>query len=96
MRSAPAWIEVLERTAGLPSETKRKLRADEAASVLADVLINAAFNATGAQCVVISMFSPDHIAGNCRAVVEGSRFAATELTLLAHALRHSRAAEFQR
>jgi hypothetical protein len=42
------------------------------------------------------MFSPEHIIRNCRTVVERSRFAATELTLLDHTLRLSWAAEFQR
>jgi aryl-alcohol dehydrogenase-like predicted oxidoreductase len=86
LRGAATWINALRQNPDLPSETGRKLNAGEPAPILADILINGALNVARAQCVVVSMFSPNHIAANCKAIQEGSSFTAKELEFLMRAL----------
>ena len=93
LRSADKWLEVLIRTPELPHDTRLKLNQGEPVPMLADILINGALTVTAAQCVVVSMFTPDHIARNCRAISDGSTFTAEELTFLMRALNAARLSE---
>lgn len=78
-------IASLQTAQAVPPELREKLREGGAGSTLGDILLNGALSAASAQCAVVSMFKPEHIAMNAR-WAGNSRFTREELTILVSAL----------
>jgi aryl-alcohol dehydrogenase-like predicted oxidoreductase len=89
LTNATTLVDAIRGAPDVPTATLQKLASAEPAAVITDILINGALAATGAQCVVISMVSPQHIAENCR-ITGNSLFADQELTTLVAALARDR------
>jgi len=75
----------LQTDQAIPPELREKLRDAGAGATLADILLNGALAASSAQCAVVSMFEPEHIAMNARRA-GNSRFTPEELKMLVSAL----------
>lgn len=78
LQNAAERIAALRTAHDLQPPTRAKLDSAPAAAILADIVLNGALAATRAQCAVVSMFTPEHIAQNC-GIVGRSRFAEVEL-----------------